>query len=162
MKFKKWTAILGILSVFFIFGITKVDASEAIAEKGDQISFSDYNQNISQTESINPAQLVSMVESNKTFVLFVGYENCPYCRGFSPTLKQFMESSNIRIKYLDISKITSDQINNDFIDVYSKTLGITVAPTILLIKHAKVIHSYVGSDTNLNQLNTLKKYKYTD
>ncbi|CAM3172069.1 PedC/BrcD family bacteriocin maturation disulfide isomerase [Leuconostoc gasicomitatum] len=162
MKFKKWTAILGILSFLFIFGITKVDASETIAEKGAQISFSEYDQNISQTESINPAQLVSMVEGNKTFVLFVGFEKCPYCRGFSPVLKQFTDNSNVKIKYLDISKITAEQASNDFINVYSKILGIKIAPTILLIKHGKVIHSYVGSDTSLSQLNTLTKYKYND
>lgn len=125
------------------------------------ISQDEYERNIEKTIPITATNLITKFNSGKTFVLFIGYKECKYCRAFSPTLKEFMANSTVPIYYLNVDNVSQNELTSDFLNIMYNKINLQGTPTIALIKHSKVIHEYVGSNIPLSQLQTLKKYKYT-
>lgn len=95
----------------------------------------EYRANITGTIPMGVRELENGIESRRTFVVFFGRESCPYCREFSRTLRTFL-----------------DMMNN--------VIGLQYTPTVVMIKHGKVVHRYVGPDATLERLMTLTKYRY--
>ncbi|MFT8458905.1 MAG: PedC/BrcD family bacteriocin maturation disulfide isomerase [Liquorilactobacillus ghanensis] len=126
------------------------------------VSQDEYEENIKKTIPISTTELITKFNSEETFVLFIGYKECKYCRAFSPTLNSFMNTSTISIYYLDVDSVSQSELTQSFIDIMDNKIKLQGTPTIVLIKHSKVIHEYIGSNIPLNQLQTLKKYKYAN
>ena len=79
---------------------------------------------------------------------------------FSPTLAEFMAETNVPVYYLDISQITQQVYQDNNLKDFFTKIDFQGTPTVVLLKHGKRIHSYVGSETPLAALQTLTKYKY--
>jgi predicted bacteriocin transport accessory protein len=126
------------------------------------VSQDEYEENIKKTIPISTTELITKFNSGETFVLFIGYKECKSCRAFSPTLNVFMNTSTVPVYYLDVDSVSQSELTQNFVDIMYNKIKLQGTPTIALIKHGKVIHEYIGSNTSLNQLQTLKKYKYAN
>lgn len=151
--------ILSTITIFLTFGIGSFSAN---ADNGSitNVDAKTYERNISETMPITIAELKQNIECGKTFVTYFGHESCPYCRDFSKTLKIFLDETDVPVYYFDTSKVSSKDVDADFLNMMDNVIGLQVTPTIVLVKHGKAIHRYVGSDTSLESLMTLEKYRY--
>lgn len=155
--------VVTIFSIFFFQNKTVFASPENVSTvTSTQLipTEDEYEHNISKVVPITPNNLISKFNSGNTFVLFIGYKECRYCRKFSSTLKQFMDTSSTPVFYLDLDSVTENQLSREFLTIINNDIALQGTPTIVLIKHSKVIHKYFGSQTTLNQLQTLNKYKY--
>lgn len=71
-----------------------------------------------------------------------------------------MNQTDIPVYYFDTTKVSSNDINESFLNVMNNVIDLQYTPTVVLLKHGKAIHEYIGSETTLKQLKTLTKYKY--
>ena len=114
----------------------------------------------SHGETVTNITVAQYQQNIATFVLYLGFPGCPYCRRFSPTLAEFMAETNVPVYYLDISQITQQVYQDNNLKDFFTKIDFQGTPTVVLLKHGKRIHSYVGSETPLAALQTLTKYKY--
>lgn len=122
--------LFSVLAAFSALNFTRVSADVMT-----NVDAGEYRANITGTIPMGVRELENGIESRRTFVVFFGRESCPYCREFSRTLRTFL-----------------DMMNN--------VIGLQYTPTVVLIKHGKVVHRYVGPDATLERLMTLTKYRY--
>ena len=47
-------------------------------------------------------EVLSKIDSKETFALFLGFDNCPWCRDVKPILQEEAKNLNINIYYIDI------------------------------------------------------------
>lgn len=101
---KRFLTLATVMLSLFIGGTTiKADSH---GETVTNITVAQYQQNIAKTIPVTPTQVVNKLHAEDTFVLYLGFPGCPYCRRFSPTLAEFMAETNVPVYYLDISQIT--------------------------------------------------------
>lgn len=143
-------------------GNNQLTSQQSEMQNQHLVSQDEYEGNIKKTIPISATELTTKFNSGQTFVLFIGYKECKYCRAFSLTLKVFMDTSVVPIYYLDVDNVSQNELTQNFLDVMYNKINLQGTPTIVLIKHSKVIHEYTGSDISLSQLQTLKKYNYAD
>lgn len=155
---KRFLTLATVMLSLFIGGTTiKADSH---GETVTNITVAQYQQNIAKTIPVTPNQVVNKLHAGDTFVLYLGFPGCPYCRRFSPTLAEFMAETNVPVYYLDISQITQQVYQDNNLKDFFTKIDFQGTPTVVLLKHVKRIHSYVGSETPLAALQTLTKYKY--
>lgn len=121
----------------------------------------------SMMNEVDVIDVLSMFESKKTYVLFVGRKNCQVCVDMIPALEEAQKKNNYITQYLDIEKadrssdlwkelvkkltMKSTQTTTEdgsgekitetygyFLDVYGFT------PTIIVIKDGKQIAGLIG------------------
>ncbi|MDA0411269.1 PedC/BrcD family bacteriocin maturation disulfide isomerase [Levilactobacillus brevis] len=124
------------------------------------VTIPEYEQNIHETKEITTDDLSKMLNRKSTFILFIGYKECPYCREFSKTLRTFLNETGLPVYYLNLRNPTPVNLHSNAVLFLKNKIKLRGTPTLALIKRNKVIHEYLGTIT-LNQLKTLKKYKYT-
>lgn len=156
--------ILFFISIFKPFDSELVKAANTntieYSQQGDEIpSIQEYEYNIQKTVPITPVELISKTQSGQTFIVFIGFKECPACRAFSPTLKSFLDNSNSKLYYFNLDTISKDDLTPELNNIIKKIIKLKGTPTIALIKHKKLIHEYLGSNVTEEQLHTLTKYK---
>jgi len=151
-------------------GVTTFAAEEATTIEVDESNVTDitedqYLENISGIEEVSGQKLLSVVRSNDTYFMFLGFKECPYCREFSKVMKEFKNQSNYPIYYVNVKNvfddITPDELNeiNSFLATKAE---FNATPTILKVSNSEILANYVGSETTLDQLlelNTSLEYQ---
>lgn len=164
-KFNLSISILAFLLFLSSYNLKAVNAAstysgESIQRVDNVPSIEEYENNIQKTVLISAEELVSKTSSGQTFIVFLGFKECPACRYFSPTLKSFLvNNENVKLYYFDLDKVSKDELTPDLNNVIRNIIKLKGTPTVALIKHGKLIHEYLGSDVTEQQLNTLTKYK---
>lgn len=147
--------LFSVLAAFSALNFTRVSA-DGITD----IDAGTYYANITGTIPMGVRELENGIESRRTFVVFFGRESCPYCRKFSSTLRTFLDQTGVPVDYFDTSKVSPQDVDGKFLDMMNNVIGLQYTPTVVLIKHGKVVHRYVGPDATLEGLMTLTKYRY--
>lgn len=58
--------------------------------------------------------IITMMDNNDTFVVYFGFNSCPWCRSVLPTLLEVCDDENIdRIYYVDVKEIRDQMDVND-------------------------------------------------
>ena len=83
---------------------------------------------------ISANDFLNKIENKESFAIYIGNENCSYCKLYKPTLEKVLNDYNISIYHLDNSKLTSKDYNkiNPIINVQS-------TPTIVFIKNGVLL-----------------------
>lgn len=80
------------------------------------------------------------IANKKTFVLYIGNENCSHCISYLPTLKSVLKEYKITIYHLDNSKLSKKEYNE-----FSEYISISGTPTIVFITKGE-------EETTLNRI----------
>lgn len=80
------------------------------------------------------------IANKKTFVLYIGNENCSHCVAYLPTLKSVLKEYKITIYHLDNSKLSKKEYNE-----FSEYISISGTPTIAFITKGE-------EETTLNRI----------
>lgn len=104
---------------------------------------------------ISANDFLNKIENKESFALYIGNENCSYCKLYKPTLEKALKDYNISIYHLDNSKLTNEDYNkiNPIINVQS-------TPTIVFIKDGEeksTLDRIVGQVSYEKTVNKFKK-----
>lgn len=98
--------------------------------------------------TIKPADIESL-SKNKTIVAWIGFQECDFCQAYAPLLAQVTKEYGITANFIDLSKLTQDELNvvmaltgkgewKDFAASFKGT------PFTLIIKNNKVVGGING------------------
>lgn len=100
-----------------------------------------------------------LIEEKKTSIVYIGYENCPWCRELCPALNEFLTEYGFRAYYYDIElddhgsrenlSIIEDYVK-ELLETDSEGKPILYAPTIVYIQEGKVIELHEGTVNSHN------------
>lgn len=146
--------ILLLINITFIItiliDINKVEANDEIP----QVSTDQYEQNIADTINTSSENLMNKVNNKESFILYIGYPECKYCRAFSETLKEFIKKDNAEVYYLNIDNINNKTISNSLNSFLFNDLELEGTPTIAYINKGIVNQdlNYSGYGFNIEDL----------
>ncbi|HEH2730433.1 TPA: PedC/BrcD family bacteriocin maturation disulfide isomerase [Staphylococcus aureus] len=109
-------------------------------------------------KELHAKRLVSLLKSNKKYYLYIGFQECPYCRDFSETLREFSSYANLPIYYFNLNSGNSKLNESDkkFIEkVLNESVNLRGTPTFLKIEKKKIIAKFEGSQTTIRDLNDI-------
>lgn len=104
--------IVLLISIFCIFSLTGCGPTTY-----DEISYS---------------TLDKMVKEKKDFILFIGSEECSACSSFKVTVNELVKNYKVDIKYIDVSKLTTEE-NDKLLEMFP----FNATPTTVLVKKGK-------------------------
>ena len=106
------------------------------------------------------SEIIDMIENKETFVVYFGFNSCPWCRSIIPTLIEVADDLDIyTIYYVDVKEIRDIQKLNDD-NTISTTKKATDDYYTLLQKLNPVLDDYTLVDNNGNEVNTNTKRIY--
>jgi len=121
-----------------------------------QITEVEYQNNIAKTEKVKTDNIDKIIKGipNKSYYLYIGRSTCPYCRKFSPVIKEL--SSKHKVFYLDVENFNFDKNTENLID---KTLNIETIPYITYYNNGKLTKSINDSSATIEDVLALSLEK---
>ena len=127
-------------------------------KQGDERILNSYSQLKDQqhiVKMLDAKQVDSLIENKKTYVLFMGFERCPWCQDLMPYYNEIAKENRIEeIYYLDILEMRTNVDSKDRY-VYDKLYQILLdasptstrigAPTIFFVKEGILQAYHVGT-----------------
>ncbi len=74
-------------------------------------------------------------QADQAYLLYLGFEDCPFCQAFVPKLNHLADRLELRIAYYNVMDHQEDADFDDLIDF----LKISTVPALFLIKSDKII-----------------------
>lgn len=163
MNIKKVFAYVFTLAAFslagLIFGTDNVayakSMSDTTSQKITKITESQYNKNMKSTKRVNVNKVYTMFKAKKTFYLYVGYKECPYCRKFSSTLNKFSQKK--RVFYFDMDQKINKKLAPKVKYVLYNKLKLKTTPSVYYVKNGVVHKKVSNSKATLKDLYNLNK-----
>ena len=114
-----------------------------------QITKSEYQNNMTSTEKITTANIDGVIKGipNESYYLYIGRSTCPYCRVFSPVIKEL--SSRQKVFYLDVENFKFNEATEDLIE---KTLSVESVPYIVYYSNGKITKSINDSSATIEDV----------
>ena len=145
-------------SAFAVEG-DNIESQEESHQSITEVTENQYLQNISGIKEVNNQDLIRLIKSDDSYLLLIGYKGCPYCREFSKVLSEFKDTSRLPIYYVNLEKsygltLTSeDQVAMR--SFFNEKIGLKYSPTLVKIVQKTPTDGFVGSETTLEELQTL-------
>lgn len=106
----------------------------ALLEEGQELD----EEKMKELTEITYAEFKTHLKNKKTTTLvMLGSESCYWCQEQKPILKMAMYEHNVDVKYLDVSKITADELAE--IEALHKDLEGFGTPVFITVKNKKVL-----------------------
>lgn len=105
-------------------------------------------------------EIIEMMEDEKSFVVYFGFSDCPWCRSAIPTLIEVAKDLGLdKIYYVDVKKIRDTMAIDEEGNVITETKG-TDGYYGLLKKFDNVLDDYTLKDEDNNEVETGEKRIY--
>ncbi|HOP65637.1 MAG TPA: thioredoxin family protein [Bacilli bacterium] len=104
-------------------------------------------------KDINYAKFEELLKNDNFTFLYIGSPTCGNCVIVKPYLKELKEKYSIDIYYLNISNLSSNQINK--IEALDDNLSNFGTPAFIFVKDKKVIGSHIGATANYEDLEAI-------
>ncbi len=63
-------------------------------------------------EEISYKQLLEKLDKKESFALFIGSSECSHCADYKVTLEKFIENYQVKVYYLNVINLSSDEYNH--------------------------------------------------
>lgn len=90
-----------------------------------------YKDQVKALTAISSKELNKMIEDKKSFNLYLGRENCPYCRILAPQLSKLAKDDKVEIYYLDTLETDADM------DKFFEQYKLEYVPSLMVFKAGK-------------------------
>lgn len=143
---------------------TKITDSIKFKEEYEKLNNKD-NINITISENnpfiySNASNIIKRINNKETFVIYFGFNKCPYCRSVLPSLIEVSEYLEVdKIYYVDISDIRDTIIINNDNELETTKEGTKEYNELLEILN-DVLEDYTLEDKEGNTISTDKKRIY--
>ncbi|MGN1399101.1 MAG: hypothetical protein ACI4WG_03780 [Erysipelotrichaceae bacterium] len=148
--------VLLVLLVLLLAGC-KAEITYSFPET-DSYDMSGYNLETDNFYKISISEFLVMVEQQKTFICYFGYESCPWCNDLLPILDEVCNEYQLKIYYLDFlaeenqNDIESLEALNEFAkDYLSKDEEGNLKlffPTVYYVQKGKLVNLHQGTVSN--------------
>lgn len=124
------------------------NSSDSNSSDSDSDSAENTEYDVSMFDEITTDDLESVMNEDSPQVIYIGRSTCGYCVAFLPTLQQAQKDYGYKTKYLDISKMTSEEQQEKLLSydndekIVTDNFGST--PMVLIAKDGKVVKATVG------------------
>ncbi len=105
-------------------------------------------------EEVGYQKLMDMFDKKQSFVLFIGSTECQHCDLFKETLNEVIKKYQIRITYIDISKLSSEEEHK-----LKSKINFTGTPTTVFIENGEETSMYDRIDGNKPMDKVVEKLK---
>lgn len=120
--------------------------------------------NIEGIVNIDYEKLTQSINSDVTFMLYIGRTDCGDCQVFYPILEEYVRTHDVGLYYLDVKEYR-DQANRedatqeekDFYKNIYKELHFNWTPTIHIISNGKFVKTYQYLDEDYIQIKDKEK-----
>ena len=120
------------------------DEKESLYESYDQIDIQNRNDpfppsQMSHLKEIDsPTQVEEIIQTSnqETQVIYVGFDDCPYCKAFLPKLDLLATSYKVDYHYYNTDQRVAD---HNFSFITNEFFNITTVPHAFVIKNEKII-----------------------
>jgi predicted bacteriocin transport accessory protein len=140
--------IIGLLVVSLIIGV--INTSNIVALSKDDTKTTDTEEetnsdyDVSKFTEVDFAGLKSAIAQDGYVVVYMGVSSCPNCVNFIPVLKQAQIDYNYTTYYVDMDKITQEEVTYIYSldDYFDEEFGYT--PLIAVFKDGKFVKGRTG------------------
>lgn len=77
---------------------------------------------------ISYSEFNKKIENKESFSLFVGSSNCSHCDDYKITLNKLIKNHQIEVYYIDVAKLTNDELNK-----FKTVINFNGTPTTVFI-----------------------------
>lgn len=105
-------------------------------------------------EEINYKTMMEMFEEKQSFILFIGSSDCTHCDSYKETLNKVISKYQVKINYIDISKLTLEE--NVKLKVFVNYTG---TPTTAFIEQGVETSMYDRIDGDKPMSKVIEKLK---
>ncbi|CAK8054529.1 hypothetical protein [Eupransor demetentiae] len=161
MKFKN-LALTSLAVAGTAFVIARVIRRKPITDdeiKQLGIDPAEFRENIALTKELSLSDLEEKLDGGESFDLFIGSDDCPFCRYFSRTLKHALEKreSAEPVYHFDLHGAQEAGMSADQVAKLKDRLAFKTIPHTMTIKAGHGADSRSGSRTSMADLNELFK-----
>ena len=106
-------------------------------------------------KEIDYNKLSSKLESKESFILFIGSATCSHCISFKSTLDSVIKDYQIEVSYIDISKLSEDDLNG-----LNSKIQYKYTPTVIFVEDgvaSSAINKRIVGETTYDKV--VKKLK---
>lgn len=107
--------------------------TKKIEDTNDDVENSDY------FIEINSNEFKNMVNSNNSYIFFIGRDICPACMEFKPIAKSFSSKEKVNIYYVNTTHFNDDDWN-----IVDEIIEVTYIPTIVITKNSEILYNEYG------------------
>jgi len=105
-------------------------------------------------KEINYLEYAELVNTNKTFILYVKQTNCNHCKSFTPKFSSVLEKNEIEAFSLNLTDMENDERN-----LFINELSVDSTPTVLFFKDGIELGSYSRIEGSKSEDYVVKKLK---
>ena len=102
---------------------------------------------------IGALEFQNKINSDDSYIFFVGRDTCQACRNFKPTAIEFSSKEKVNIYYVN----TTNFSDNDFA-IMNQIANIPYIPTIIISKNYQIVYNEYGSKSYDDLKNIVEKY----
>ncbi len=107
--------------------------TKKVEDTNDDVENSDY------FIEINSSEFKDMVNSNNSYIFFIGRDTCPACMEFKPIAKSFSSKEKVNIYYVNTTHFNDDDWN-----IVDEIIEVTYIPTIVITKNSEILYNEYG------------------
>ena len=82
-------------------------------------------------------------------ILYVGFDDCPYCRAFIPKFNHMAQSYKMTIHYYNVTEHSSDE---NYSKIISEFLKIDDVPHAFIVKDGKLLSEKLDSNSTMAEM----------
>lgn len=143
---KLLTAILVVLIINTVFVATLLFNGNNSLVKQDTTSEDKEEESTeydtSKMESIDYSTFKDLMNKEEKSIVLFARSTCGYCVKFMPILNDAIEKNDLKVYYLDVTTMTSENLNDvKSLDPFKEGVG---TPTLLVVGNGGLIASNVG------------------
>lgn len=149
---KKWMILIVCLLV-----LTGCNNSKYFKPTGDYFDMSGYHLDSQHFYNVEYSDVITMIQDKRTFIVYFGYESCPWCNDLVEVLDLVCSDLETDIYYVDVKSETSID-NKDGLNYFIDYSGqknqegenILFFPTVMFIKEGQLVNSHIGTVSGHN------------
>ena len=125
------------------------------SEIADMSGYQQLDSDTSQFYKLTISGFLSLIEEEKTFIVYFGYEECPWCNDLLPILNEVSIEKQLPIYYIDfMSEENKNDIDglekikdlcSDFLEEDDQGQLKLYFPTVFYVREGKVIEIHQGT-----------------
>lgn len=142
---KLLTAILVVLIINTVFVATLLfngNKADSVTTSTDESEEETTEYDTSKMESIDYNKFKDLMNSDEKSIVLFARSTCGYCVKFMPILNEAITKNNLKVYYLDVTTMSSDNINDvKSLEPFADGIG---TPTLVVIGSGNLIASQVG------------------
>ena len=110
-------------------------------------------------EAMSLSDLNKAIENKETFVVYIGFKNCPWCQDAVAYLKEIADANNIKVKYVNVrtegdtkefdQRVDTNadyvKLQETFKDILSDDSKKIYVPLVVTIKDGAIVNHHYGT-----------------